>query len=52
MNIIQILIKSKHVIKIDELACEINVGRTTLINDLKKSEALRSFLCLILNLFI
>ncbi|HEY8804129.1 MAG TPA: BglG family transcription antiterminator, partial [Clostridium sp.] len=40
MYIIQILIESKQVIKIDELACEINVGRTTLINDLKKIEAL------------
>ena len=40
MYIIQILIKSKEVIKIDELADKINIGRTTLINDLKKIEAL------------
>jgi len=40
MYIIQILIESKKVIKIDELAYEINIGRTTLVNDLKKIEAL------------
>ena len=40
MYIIQILINSKEVIKIDELADKINIGRTTLINDLKKIEAL------------
>ena len=40
MYIIQILIKSKEAIKIDELADKINIGRTTLINDLKKIEAL------------
>lgn len=40
MYIIQILINSKEAIKIDELADRINIGRTTLINDLKKIEAL------------
>lgn len=40
MYIIQILINTKEVIKIDELADKINIGRTTLINDLKKIESL------------
>ena len=40
MYIIEILINSKKAIKIDDLAYEISIGRTTLINDLKKIEAL------------
>lgn len=40
MYIIEILINSNKIIKIDELADDINVGRTTLVNDLKKIEAL------------
>lgn len=40
MYIIELLINTKGTIKIDELAHEISIGRTTLINDLKKAEAL------------
>lgn len=38
--IIEVLINAKEIIKIDELAFELNIGRTTLINDLKKAENL------------
>lgn len=40
MYILEVLINATKIIKIDELAHDINIGRTTLINDLKKIEAL------------